>query len=207
MSDPLLMNTRNLFIAISFWVACAVSAQAQDMSDPAEVVLKVTTDVVAAVQANKRFYSQNPEAYFSAVDEVVSPYINFERMAYLVMDATYYRASTAEQRAKFVETFHDSLVKTYSKGLLTVDQPEFRVLPVEAPESTQTVTVKQLLKAGSSEFHLDYSMRRESDGRWLLVNVVIDGINLGSTFRNQFAQSARKFGGNLDLVIESWSTE
>ena len=201
-----MMNTKNLLIAISFWLLCALSVQAQDMSDPAQVVQSVTTDVLQAVQQNKRNYSRDPESYFAAVDAAVSDYVNFERMAYLVMDANYYRASTTEQKAAFVETFHDSLVRTYSKGLLTVDQPDFNILPVDAPESAQTVTVKQELKAGSSEFHLDYSMRREADGRWLLVNVVIDGINLGSTFRNQFAQSARKFGGNLDLVIESWST-
>lgn len=201
------MNTKNLFIAISFWLLCALSAQAQDMSDPAQVVQRVTTDVLEAVQQNKRNYGRDPESFFAAVDEAVADYVNFERMAYLVMDATYYRASTSEQKAAFVETFHDSLVRTYSKGLLTVDQPDFEILPVDASENAQTVTVKQELKAGSSEFHLDYSMRREADGRWLLVNVVIDGINLGSTFRNQFAQSARKFGGDLDLVIESWSTE
>jgi phospholipid transport system substrate-binding protein len=200
------MNMRNLFLTIFLWLSMGLPAQAQDMSDPAQVVQKVTTDVLAAVRQNKANYSKNPEAYFAAIDAVVSSYINFERMAYLVMDATYYRASSAEQRASFVQTFHESLVQTYAKGLLSVDQPNFSVEPVDAPEDAQTVTVKQELRAGSSEFHLDYSMRREADGRWLLVNVVIDGINLGSTFRNQFAQSARKFGGDLDLVIATWST-
>ena len=201
------MNTRNLFVFIFLWFSFALPVQAQNQSDPAEVVRQVTTDVLAAVQANKSMYRQDPEAYFASIDAAVAPYVNFERMAYLVMDATYYRASTTEQKARFVETFHDSLVRTYSKGLLSVDQPGFNILPTDAPEGAQTVTVKQVLKAGSSEFHLDYSMRQEPDGRWLLVNVVIDGINLGSTFRNQFAQSARKFGGDLDLVIESWSTD
>lgn len=204
---PYLMIMRNLSALFVLWFSCSLAVQAQDMSDPAQVVRKVTADVLQAVQENKANYSEDPEPYFAAIDAAVLDYINFERMAYLVMDATYYRASTAEQRAQFVDAFHESLVRTYSKGLLTVDQPDFEVMPVDAPENAQTVTVKQELKAGSSEFHLDYSMRREPDGRWLLVNVVIDGINLGSTFRNQFAQSARKFGGDLDLVIESWSTE
>lgn len=201
------MSARNLFFSIFLWLLSSMPTAAQDMSDPAEVVKKVTTDVLVAVQMNKSVYRQNPEVYFQAISEAVSPYVNFERMAYLVMDATYYRASTAEQRASFVEAFRESLIQTYSKGLLTVDQPDFRVLPVDAANNAQTVTVKQELNAGSREFHLDYSMRRESDGRWLLVNVVIDGINLGSTFRNQFAQSARKFGGDLDRVIESWAAE
>lgn len=182
-------------------------ASAQESLGPAEVVQKVTSEVLAVVQDHRDSYDQNPQAYFDAIDLVVTPYINFERMAYLVMDAKYYRASTEAQREQFVRTFHDSLVNTYSKGLLSVDRAEFNILPVDAAPGARTVTVKQELRAGAREFDLSYSMRQEDDGRWLLVNVVIDGINLGNTFRNQFAQSAMKYGEDLDLVIENWSAD
>jgi phospholipid transport system substrate-binding protein len=36
--------------------------------------------------------------------------------------------------------------------------------------------------------------------------VVINGINLGKTFRNQFVQSAQRSGGNIDKVISGWLT-
>ena len=200
------MYARILFKTMTIWLLSAQLSFAQDMSDPANVVFQVTTDVLEAVQLHKGEYQSNPDNYYQAINDALGSNVNFQRMAYLVMDATYYRASTAEQKARFVEVFQQSLVETYSKGLLGIDQAEFKLMPVDAAEGAQTVTVKQELRAGNNEVDLDYSMRRESDGRWLLVNVVIDGINLGSTFRNQFAQSARKFDGDLDLVIGSWSS-
>ena len=201
-----LMYVRNFIVGIFFGVLAVLPSYSQPVSDPAELVSQVTADVLRAVQMHKDDYQTDPDIYYSAINDALGSNVNFERMAYLVMDATYYRASTAEQKARFVEVFEHSLVETYSRGLLSIDEAEFRVLPVDAPEGAQTVTVKQELDAGTAEVKLDYSMRREPDGRWLMVNVIIDGINLGSTFRNQFAQSARRFDGDLDLVIESWSS-
>ncbi len=202
-----IINSISIVMLLAALVLPAGMAVAQQQLGPAEVVQKVTSEVLEAVQDHRDSYDENPQAYFAAIDQVVSPYINFERMAFLVMDAKYYRASSAGQREQFVETFHDSLVNTYSKGLLSVDRAEFNILPVEVPAGSRTVTVKQELRAGANEFDLAYSMRREDDGRWLLVNVIIDGINLGNTFRNQFAQSAVKYDEDLDLVIANWSAD
>lgn len=188
------------------WLLSISVVFAQHESDPANIVLQVTTDVLEAVKTHKDQYEEDPASYFQAIDEALGSNVNFERMAYLVMDATYYRASTVEQRERFVAAFKTSLVETYSRGLLAAGEPEFQVMPIDAAEGAQTVTVRQELVDGSFAMDLDYSMRREPDGRWLLVNVVIDGINLGSTFRNQFAQSARRYNGDLDQVIDSWSS-
>lgn len=200
------MYIRIVFKIVVLWLLSMQIVFAQNEPDPANVVFQVTTDVLEAVQANKEQYEEDPAVYFQAIDDALGSNVNFERMAYLVMDATYYRASTDEQKERFVEAFKTSLVETYSKGLLAAGNPEFTVLPVNAAEGAQTVTVEQELVDGVFEMRLDYSMRREPDGRWLLVNVVIDGINLGSTFRNQFAQLARRYNGDLDRVIDAWSS-
>jgi phospholipid transport system substrate-binding protein len=56
-------------------------------------------------------------------------------------------------------------------------------------------------------YPLEYSMARKKTGQWMVVNVVINGINLGKTFRNQFVQSAQRAGGDVDQVINGWSSE
>ena len=47
----------------------------------------------------------------------------------------------------------------------------------------------------------------EGPGNWLVENVIVNGLNLGSTFRTQFEQSAQQYGGDLDQVIANWSSE
>jgi phospholipid transport system substrate-binding protein len=43
-------------------------------------------------------------------------------------------------------------------------------------------------------------------GSWKVTNLVINGINLGKIFRNQFTQRARKLEGDIDKVINTWSS-
>ena len=38
----------------------------------------------------------------------------------------------------------------------------------------------------------------------MIVNIIIDGINLGLTFRNQFQDAYIENDSNLDDAIESW---
>ena len=46
--------------------------------------------------------------------------------------------------------------------------------------------------------------KNRNTGEWKLINVVLNGINLGKTFRSQFAQAYKQYGGNLDKVIDHW---
>lgn len=43
------------------------------------------------------------------------------------------------------------------------------------------------------------------NGSWRVRNVIINGINIGKLFRDQFAQSMQANGNNLDKVIDSWA--
>jgi phospholipid transport system substrate-binding protein len=40
-----------------------------------------------------------------------------------------------------------------------------------------------------------------------VVNVIVNGINLGLTFRNQFDQSMRDNNRDYDAVIRNWSPD
>ena len=48
-------------------------------------------------------------------------------------------------------------------------------------------------------------MKRGGDGQWRMRNVILDEINLGKVYRNQFAAAAVKYKGDIDQVIDNWS--
>ena len=49
-------------------------------------------------------------------------------------------------------------------------------------------------------------MGKGKSGEWKLRNVIIESVNLGEIYSNQFQSSARKYEGDLDSVIENWTT-
>ena len=48
-------------------------------------------------------------------------------------------------------------------------------------------------------------MGQYRDGSWKLRNLIIETINLGEIYRNQFNALAQSANGDLDLVIDQWN--
>jgi phospholipid transport system substrate-binding protein len=47
-------------------------------------------------------------------------------------------------------------------------------------------------------------MYLDKEGKWKIINIVVNGINLGKTFRSQFYSLMEKNEENIDLVIDQW---
>ena len=47
----------------------------------------------------------------------------------------------------------------------------------------------------------------EKSQQWELRNLIIDSVNLGEIYKSQFQAAARKKEGDLDAVIDSWTTD
>ena len=58
--------------------------------------------------------------------------------------------------------------------------------------------------SSSYSFITKFTVYRNKGGELKIINIIIDGINLGLTFRNQFQGVLQKEGNNLDKAIESW---
>ena len=60
------------------------------------------------------------------------------------------------------------------------------------------------------QFKLIYKMKKIKVGDtrdWRVVGIVLDGIDIVSLYRKQFASLVKENDDNLDLAIDSWSIE
>ena len=182
------------------------------------VVDDATRRVMAVVVDSRVYFDEDPERYFRQVQEILDPVIDFRGFARSVMgpyasseryrslDETG-RARLRDQLDRFTEVMRLGLVRTYSKGLLAYGDSRVEVAPVADEEpSAGRATVRQLVYDNQPEpYELIYQMGRGKGGDWQLRNIVIEGVNLGEIYRNQFEASARKNDGDLDAVIASWT--
>jgi phospholipid transport system substrate-binding protein len=118
------------------------------------------------------------------------------------------RAQLREQLDRFTEVMRLSLVRTYSKGLLAFGGSRIEVVqPVSDVSGESRVSVRQLIYSENPEpYVMLYQMGLNKTGSWKLRNVIIESVNLGEIYRNQFQAAARKQNGDLDSVIDSWIT-
>ncbi len=78
--------------------------------------------------------------------------------------------------------------------------------PKNKEELSKNVEVKQTLDTGTSKYPISYKLRKSKDG-WKIVNIIINGVNLGLTFRNQFQALAVSHNENISDTLRNWVSD
>ena len=171
-----------------------------------EYVEKIHEDIVLVVRAKQGIYEENPEEFIKAISFALQPLVDFKRISRNVM-GRYYKDANKEQIEKFNKVFKASLLETYSKTLAEFKDEEILVSSEvkKSPKGNREKVSLQIVTS-TKIYPAVYDMYRNKQGQWKLINIVINGVNLGLTFRNQFYSLMEKEGNNLDVVIEKWVT-
>ena len=164
--------------------------------------------MVFVLTKNSELFETDRETYEQKIKDIFEPMIDFRRVAASVMGKKYYLLATKEQRAQFVEIFKDSLLDTYAETLAqwgdstisTQFQDDFSY------KELKTVEVKQTLDTGSSKYPISYKLRKDKEG-WKIINIIINGVNLGLTFRNQFQALAISNNEKIESTIDNWVSD
>ena len=77
----------------------------------------------------------------------------------------------------------------------------------ESYEFARTEDVQQNLITSSNIYPITYKVRKDKDGNWLIINIIVNGVNLGLTFRNQFQALAEEHNENIDEIIKHWTSD
>ncbi len=170
-----------------------------------DVAEEVKNQLVSVIRQKKELEAAGgEEKYFNAVEGVLLPVVDFRYIARGVM-GQYGKQASVEQKKRFVENFQKGLVTTYAKGLAGYGNHDISVVPPkegDAEKKSQSVVLQ--VKGGDTMNVLAFTMKLNRSQEWKLTNMILNGINLGKTFRNQFAQSMKK-NNDLDAVINGWS--
>lgn len=184
-------------------MALGLSARAGE--GPYEIVAEVTDTLVAAAREHR----ENPdqEAFDTQVLEALEPVVAFDYIARVVM-GEHYKKATAEQRERFSRIFKTGLVSTYAKGIATYAHSDITLVePGEPVGDQRRVSVEQEVSHEGEKHRLSYSMAKNKEGEWKLINLVLNGVNLGRSFSSQFSQLASRHGGDIDKIIDNWEAE
>ena len=175
-------------------------------SNPHKFIDSQAQSMVSIITDNQALYLRNPQQFKDKINEVFEPMVDFRRVGASVMGKKYYLASSKSQRLSFIESFKTSLLDTYASTLAQCgDQKIVTVFP-DINEYKKVEDVQQNLITSSNTYPITYKVRQDKNGNWLIINIIVNGVNLGLTFRNQFQALAIEHDENIDEIIKHWTS-
>jgi phospholipid transport system substrate-binding protein len=183
----------------------AGQAWAGPEDDLKQYVDENTQKLVQKLNEEKGLYEQDPEAFYASMDETLDQFVDFRRIAARVM-GRYARQTSPEQRDEFVAKFKRSLFDSYAQALVSAENFEINVLDAEIlPQNNDRASVQmEVISASGNRYPVTYSMYRNGEGRWMMENVIVEGVNIGLAFRDRFAQEMEQNRGQVQAVIDGW---
>ena len=129
--------------------------------------------------------------------EITGPLFDWSEMASRAL-GRHWQPRTEAERQEFVRLFHDLLERSY---LSTIERynGERVTYGTESVEGDQATIRTQVLNKDGQQLPVDYRMVRRGD-RWLVYDVLIEGVSLVANYRAQFDQIIRT--GSYEKLVE-----
>lgn len=184
-------------------LVAAMPAQAA-LEQPNVFVKRISDSLISRLVAERANYRKNPQVLYTIVQQNIEPYVDFDGFARGVM-GQYYQRATPAQRQAFQASFRGNLLRTYANGLGAYDNQSYSIrrgLPSRDP-SKAVVSMDFKTDTGTT-IPVTYQLVQAGNG-WKVRNVQLNGIDIGLTFRNQFASTVQSSGGNLDTAIRNFA--
>ncbi len=160
---------------------------------------------------NQDLFDSDKDKFLNEFEVRFSKLIPPEEISKRVMGKRLFTAATKKQILKFNEKFKSTLLDSYSGALSSVEAANISLESHFHPNERMDLAVVQLNTDFSGrKFKLIYKMKKiqvEDRKDWRVVGIVLDGIDIVSLYRKQFASLVKENDDNLDLAIDSWSIE
>jgi len=192
---------RGLLVLLAAFPLMALAAQS-----PHDVVQSTTTELLSDLKANKEQYKANPNAFYDALNRILGPVVDADGISKSIMTVKYSRKATPAQMQRFQENFKRSLMQFYGNALLEYNNQGIVVDPAKADDGKRASVGMKVTGNNGAVYPVQYTLENLG-GEWKVRNVIVNGINIGKLFRDQFADAMQRNGNDLDKTIDGWAGE
>lgn len=201
---------RKLFITTALFLSIFTVnnlAHAEDVTAH-QFILDSSHNVLNAIGETKADNQENIKKLGNKLLNMLENVVDFKSISKAVM-GKHGKTATEEQRNKFIPIFKHTITQLYAKSLVKFKITHIAVTPPESGKILKTkgnVSMEVATDNGKT-YSIVYTMRKNKNNEWRVRNIVLNGINLGLTYRNQFDSAMASYNGDIDKTIENWAKE
>lgn len=167
-----------------------------------DFVRQTSARVIDAIETSRETFDTAPDTLYSTMDTILADAVDFASIARGVI-GKHGKAAQPEHLSRFTDVFRKTLVELFSKAMITLHARSIDVFPAETLAATRSKVSMEVTTADDATFQLSYALA-QTDAGWRVRNIVINGINVGLTYRSQFDALMREYEGDINAAIANW---
>lgn len=167
-------RTAFILCAGMFMAVQAIAAVTDDV--------KKTVDEVVRIVSDKEM-KHNEDLRRRALKEAIGVIFDYREMAKRSL-GRHWRARTPEERKHFVELFASLLENSYADKIESYHNEKIEYIRERVDDGYAEVK-SRITTPSHDEFALDYRLKYKK-GKWMVYDMVIEGVSLISNYRSQF---------------------
>ncbi|PHQ75749.1 MAG: toluene tolerance protein [Shewanella sp.] len=198
-----MFNRICMYSASLFLLALSATAHSEDSAvntmNPYDMVEAVANNTFTRFHQDIDIIKTNPDHLKLIVSDELMPYIDYKYASYKVM-GIHLKATTKDQRERFVKAFQGYLVSTYAQAFTEYTDQHVRFAPGKDFSGEKMVDVNvDLIEPGRPAIKLMFKVRRLKDGSWKAFDLVAEGVSLLASKSSEISNLIRQKG--IDSVI------
>jgi phospholipid transport system substrate-binding protein len=191
------------FAAPAFLVLLApVAAQAQ-AQDPGKFVQSLGDKAIAQL-AGQQIPESEERARFKAL---LTQYFDTNAIGKFTVGRAYWGTATQQQQQEFLSLYETQVTNAYAKRFQDYSGEQFKVTGQQKESDADTVVNSEISRPnGAPPVPVQWRVRAEN-GDFKIADVIIAGISMAVTDRQQFAAVIERGGGTIQALIDALKTQ
>ena len=195
---------RKLLIFFILFIFSMVSFSGNEVE---EYVLEQHNKIFKYINDSENLLKEDRIKFLDGLEDALKDLIISKEISKRVLGKKNYIVATKKQKNDFDLKFKNTLFDTYSTALVEIDNANIIIdSHVHPNERLDLAIVKMSVSVSDTEFDLIYKMKK-IEGKWRVIGIILDGIDLIAIFRKQFNKLLADFDGNFDLAIQNWELD
>ena len=195
---------RKLLIFFILFIFSMVSFSGNEVE---EYVLEQHNKIFKYINDSENLLKEDRIKFLDGLEDALKDLIISKEISKRVLGKKNYITATKKQKNDFDLKFKNTLFDTYSTALVEIDNANIIIdSHVHPNERLDLAIVKMSVSVSDTEFDLIYKMKK-IEGKWRVIGIILDGIDLIAIFRKQFNKLLTDFDGNFDLAIQNWELD
>ncbi|MGB9154599.1 MAG: ABC transporter substrate-binding protein [Alphaproteobacteria bacterium] len=184
-------------VPISGFAADSAPAHDQALQSPVGKFVQDLGDRAIKIITNKQLSAEQRNTAFS---KVLNDSFDLKTIGRFVIGRTW-NTATPSQQNEYMDLFKALVIKNYGDRMTLATGEGYKVVGIRPESDMDTTVMSQITHPDASQpTTIDWRVRQQ-DGKMGVIDVIVEGISLSVTQRQEYASVIQNSGGQIDGLL------